>query len=179
MYTSVQKIGRTICTDFDFVFLFVCCHSAEKPGLRGAADAPQCLGSHDGERDWGAQAALHCQKTAHSGCHGCQEETTTELLNVPRRCLLPLVSVSQSHPDCFTSQWLRGIKDDLTGELLLFRLTPDRPELHASFTLWHPFCLLESTLVCIWSLNLTLFSCKVAPAWMMLRTAAKERSKAW
>lgn len=59
---------------------------AEELGLWGAADAPQCLGSHDGAGDRGAQAALHCQKTAHSGCHGCQEETTAELLNAPPVC---------------------------------------------------------------------------------------------
>lgn len=71
---------KIITTVTDCLHLFA--HPVEEPGLRGAAVASHCLGPNDGAGDRGASTTLHCQKAAHPGCNGCQEEKTTELLSI-------------------------------------------------------------------------------------------------
>lgn len=67
-----------LISSFFFFFLFL----VKKSQFRRTADAVKSAGPHDGTRNRRASSKIHCKKTTHSGCDGCEEKKAAKLLSL-------------------------------------------------------------------------------------------------
>lgn len=61
-----------------FYFLY----PVKKSKFRRTTDAVKSAGPHDGTRNRRASSKIHCEKTTHSGCNGCEEKKAAKLLSL-------------------------------------------------------------------------------------------------